>query len=82
MIAASFERNKDVAANAVAVKEFMRKQGVDYRAFAATLALQKKIFLFTGVPMFLVFDGEGKLVLREGGGAEKELFDKLTEAAR
>lgn len=82
VIAASFERSKDAAVSAIAIKEFMRKQGVSYRAFAASLALQKKIYLFTGVPMFLVFDGEGKLVLREGGGAENELFAKIVEASR
>jgi hypothetical protein len=82
VIAASFERSKDAAANAIAIKEFMTKHGVSYRAFAATLALQKKIYLFTGVPMFLVFDSEGKLVLREGGGAADELCTKLVEAAR
>ena len=58
--------------------QLMRKQGVSYRAFAASLALQKKIYLFTGVPMFLVFDGEGKQVLREGGGAENEYYSALT----
>ncbi len=82
VIAASFERSKDVAANAIAIKDFMRKQGVSYRAFAAGLAMQKKIYLFTGVPLFLVFDSEGKLSLREGGGAEDELFRKIVEAAR
>src|SRR5690606_7798840 len=82
VIAASFERSKDAAVNAVAIKEFMRKVGVEYRAFPAPLGLQKKIWLFTGVPLFLVFDAEGRLVLREDGGPADELAGKILGAAR
>jgi hypothetical protein len=67
---------------AVAIKEFMKKNGVSYRAFAAGIDLQKKIYLFTGIPLFLVFDAQGKLVLREGGGAPDELFAAIVGAVK
>lgn len=82
VIAASFERSKDPAVKAVAIKEFMKKSAVSYRAFAAGIDLQKKIYLFTGIPLFLVFDAQGTLVLREGGGAADELFATIVGAVK
>ncbi|MEZ5966497.1 MAG: redoxin domain-containing protein [Planctomycetota bacterium] len=80
VIAASFERSKDPAVKDVAIKEFMKKNSVSYRAFAASMGLQKKIYLFTGIPLFLVFDAEGKLILREASGTQDELFAAVVGA--
>lgn len=82
VVAASFERSKDPAVKTVAIKEFMKKAGVQYRAFPASIDLQKKIYLFTGFPLFLVFDAQGKLVLREGSAGEEELFTAIIGAAK
>lgn len=71
VLAASLEIQRDPAAKNAAITAFCKQHDVRYRVFAAGLAFQKKVHLFAGMPLFLVFDAEGVLVLREAGASEK-----------
>lgn len=82
VLAASLERGKDPAAKQAALKDFLTKQNFTYRAVVVGAEMQKKIYLFTGMPLFLVFDAEGTLVAREPNAPEEELFSKLVGAAK
>lgn len=77
VLAASFERAADEPAKVIAIREFAAKHEIAYRVFPASLGFYKKIHLFGGVPMFLAFDAEGTLVLRESG-LDAEVFDRLS----
>ncbi len=81
VLAASFERASDEAAKVVAIKDFAGKHKVEYRVFPASMGFNKKIHLFSGVPLFLAFDAEGTLILRESG-LDAELFDRLVAVIR
>ena len=76
VIAASLELKKDRAEVLAAIKAFSAKNEVKYRVFPAGLSFQKKIHLFHGMPLFLVFDKDGTLVLRESGSS----YEKIEEA--
>lgn len=82
VLSASLERGKDPAAKQAALKDFLIKNGFTYKAVVVGTEMQKKVYLFTGLPLFLVFDAEGTLVAREPNGAEAELFEKLVGAAK
>lgn len=71
VLAASLEISRDRNSKVEAIKDFRAEHGLSYALFPAGLSLQKKIHLFSGLPLFLVFDQDGVLVLREAGsGAE------------
>lgn len=82
VLAASLERGKDPAAKQATLKDFLTKNSFTYRAVVVGTEMQKKIYLFTGMPLFLVFDAEGKLVAREPNAPADELFTKLVDAAK
>ncbi|MHC5063789.1 MAG: redoxin domain-containing protein [Planctomycetota bacterium] len=69
ILAACFEMSRDPEEKLQAIRKSREAQGFGYRMFAAGLDFQKKIHLFSGMPLFLVFDAEGLLVLREAGNA-------------
>ncbi|MBK8980601.1 MAG: TlpA family protein disulfide reductase [Planctomycetes bacterium] len=71
VIAASLELARDRQRKVAAIAKFREEHGLRYRLFPAGLAFQKKIHLFTGVPLLLVFDGDGTLVLRENGASDE-----------
>ncbi len=79
VLAASLELAAQRAAKIRAIRDFQKKQDLRYPLFPAGLAFQKKIHLFTGMPLFLVFDKEGRLVLRESGSSDKT-GDAITAA--
>lgn len=78
VIAASLEMKKNRDDNVAAIKAFNEKNGVKYRVFPAGLGFQKKIHLFHGMPLFLVFDKEGTLVLRESGSTYEKIEAAVT----
>jgi thiol-disulfide isomerase/thioredoxin len=80
VIAASMERTRDPEKRREAILKFRSEQKVGYTIFAADLAFTAKVHLFAAVPTLLLFDAEGKLVLREGGlsdGLEDRVNEKL-----
>jgi len=78
VVAASLEMKKNRDENVAAIKAFNAKNGVSYRVFPAGLGFQKKIHLFHGMPLFLVFDKEGTLVLRESGSTYEKIESAIT----
>ncbi len=70
VLAASLEIEKQDAAKVAKINKFKTDHELTYRVFPAGLGFQKKIHLFSGMPLFLVFDGEGVLVLRKSGTSE------------
>ena len=83
VVAASLEMAKQRAAKVRAIKAFRsaeadrdkddKPDGVElrYRIVPCGLDIQKKIHMFSGMPLFLIFDKDGTLVLRESGASEK-----------
>ena len=59
------ELKKQRNAKVASIKAFRDKLGLTYRMFPAGLNFQKKIHLFSGMPLYLVFDANGTLALRE-----------------
>jgi thiol-disulfide isomerase/thioredoxin len=85
VLAASLEIEKEEGLRNRKIQAFRDKHGLRHRLFGAGLGLQKKIHVFTGLPLFLVFDAEGTLVLREPGGKEAtgvKVEEKLAELAK
>ena len=78
VVAASLEMKKNRDENVAAIKAFNEKNGVKYRVFPAGLGFQKKIHLFHGMPLFLVFDKDGTLVLRESGSTYEKIETAVT----
>ncbi len=69
VIAACLEMSRDPAAKLAAIQGFKAEKAFNFQMFAAGLDFQKKIHLFSGLPLYLVFDPEGVLVLREAGNS-------------
>ena len=76
IVAASLEMSKQRAVKIRAIKKFQSEHELRYRIVPAGLDIQKKIHMFSGMPLFLIFDKEGVLVLRESG-ASKETHDAV-----
>jgi thiol-disulfide isomerase/thioredoxin len=70
VIAASLEIDRQEAKKLAAIVRFRSEHKLEYPVFPAGLGFQKKIHLFSGMPLFLAFDAKGTLVLREGGATE------------
>ena len=71
VLAAQLEVPKQDAAKVAAITPFRAQHGLKYRMFPAGLSFQRKIHQFVAMPLFLVFDAEGKLVLREQGISDR-----------
>lgn len=86
ILAASLELPGSKKQRRERVIEFRKKHGLECPSFVAGVGFQKKVHLFSGMPMFLVFDKEGVLVMRESGiEADKEpehqldtIYEKIT----
>ena len=71
VVAASLEMAKQRAVKVRAIKQFRAEHDLRYPIIPAGLEIQKKIHMFSGMPLFLIFDKNGVLVLRESGASEK-----------
>ena len=71
VVAASLEMSKQRTVKVRAIKLFKSEHDLRYRIIPAGLDIQKKIHMFSGMPLFLIFDKEGVLVLRESGASDK-----------
>jgi hypothetical protein len=81
VVAWHLEQGRDPSAKSEAVRRFLADQKVGYQALVTDLALvQKKIHRFAALPTILLFDGEGVLVLREGGSSS-EIGARVREQA-
>ncbi len=80
VLAASLEMKKSRDDNVAAIRDFATKHALRYRVFPANLGFQKKVHMFTGMPLFLVFDKEGVLQAREGGASYDKIKTALEEA--
>lgn len=71
VLAASLEMAQQRAAKVHTIKAFATEHELPYPIIPAGLDIQKKIHMFSGMPLFLIFDKQGTLVLRESGASEK-----------
>ena len=76
IIGAYLEQPAQRAAKIRAIRKFQERRPMKYRAFPAGLDFQRKIHLFRGMPLFLVFDKDGVLVQREAGMAD-DMHERL-----
>jgi thiol-disulfide isomerase/thioredoxin len=73
VLAASLEMPRERAAQVEKIAAFRKQHGLGYRLFPAGIDFQKKIHLFSGMPLYLVFDAQGTLIARESGnGADTQ----------
>lgn len=70
VLAAFMEMSRNRKTKIETIIGFRETHGLSYPMIPAGISLQKKIHLFSGLPLFLVFDQAGVLVLREAGIAE------------
>lgn len=78
VVAASLELRGSRERKVGKIKKFREEHKLEYPLFPAGIGFQKKVHLFSGMPLFLVFDADGVLILRESGydpdaGEGKEL---------
>jgi thiol-disulfide isomerase/thioredoxin len=70
VIAACIERKADPAEKVAAIRAFREQHSLAYRVFPVDLSFTRtRIHRFVGVPLLLVFDSEGTLVLRATGSS-------------
>lgn len=82
VLAASLELRASKERKLAKIRKFCEDHKVSYRVFPAGIGFQKKIYQFSGMPMFLVFDPEGVLILREAGtNADAEAGKELDATA-
>jgi thiol-disulfide isomerase/thioredoxin len=82
VLAGCAERERDQERKNAAIRAFRARAGLGYRLFATDLAFTGKVHGFAALPTFLLFDGEGRLVLREDGYSkeiEMRVRDKVKE---
>lgn len=81
VIAASLEISTNWSKRVAAVESFQEKHGLSYTIFPeVTSTLTKKIYKPGSIPLFLVFDEQGKLILRRDND-EAEVIKKAIAAA-
>ncbi len=81
VLAASIEIKKGRTDRFAAIETFAKKHQTTYQILPVGLDFLKKIHEPSGVPMYLVFDKKGKLVLRKGNKSTKERILKAIEQA-
>ena len=80
VIAASLEMKTDRADQITAIKAFASKHKPTYPILPAGLKFLKKVHLPEGVPLFLVFDAEGTLVLRQRSNTKAKVLKAINAA--
>ncbi len=70
VLAACIERKADPIEQAAAIRAFRKQHGLAYRIFPIDLSFTRtRIHRFVGIPLLMVFDSEGTLVLRATGSS-------------
>ena len=82
VLAAYLELRAPQTTKLEAIRTFRAKHGLGYRLFLSDLGMQKKIHMFSGMPMFLLFDDTGRLALRESGTDDTAETGKALDATR
>lgn len=81
VLAAHLEVPKAVEEKNAAIRAFRDEHGLEYAMFPAGLSLTRKVHGFAGIPLILLFDREGTLVLREMGSS-REVGSGILEKVR
>jgi hypothetical protein len=77
VIAASLEMKAQPADKLAAVQAFEREHKTSYPILPVGLPFLKKLHQPEGLPMFLVFDTKGVLVLRQGSASKASVLEAL-----
>lgn len=83
VVAACIEKGGNAEQRRQAVAAFQRSEGLGCRLFAADIRFAtERIHQFAALPTLLLFDGTGKLILREGGYSDAAIERLRTAAAQ
>ena len=80
VLAASYEMSKDPDEKAAALRAFLSEVKATYTAFPVGRSFLSKIHLPSGIPMYLVFDEKGKLILRRRNNTPKRILQAIADA--
>ncbi|MCA8955602.1 MAG: TlpA family protein disulfide reductase [Planctomycetes bacterium] len=74
VVAASLEQKRERKDKVEAIQAFVAEQKVTYTILPVGIEFIKKVYQPSGVPLFLVFDEQGKLVLRQRSSTKKKVL--------
>lgn len=80
VIAASLEIKKERDEKLAAIEPFVKQQGVKYTVLPVGVDFLKKIWEPGGIPLFLVFDDKGTLILRQKSDTHDTVLKAIEQA--
>ena len=80
ILAASLEMKKDRDGRVEAIKSFAAAHKTTYRILPVGLNFLKKIYEPSGVPLYLVFDEKGTLILRKRNNTKERILKAIEQA--